>query len=218
MKTKNMLTAGLIAVMLMLESSASVFAADDESNNKEGNLFQQKQAQVQQAILNGDFSAWYKLLTENGKTPPILEIITQDKFIKFSEAIKTLDELGLKGPGLGLGMGMGRGERRPEMGLMNPENREAVETAIINNDYNAWYKLMTENGKTPKILDVITKDNFAKFSEATKLFKDGKKDEAAKIFQELGINRKHMVKKWMKQGMKRGQVQNAAEDIQEAAN
>jgi hypothetical protein len=88
---------------------------------------------------------------------------------------------------------------------MNPENREAVETAILNGDYDAWYSLMTAEGKTPKILDVITKDNFARFSEATKLFKEGNKEEAAKIFQELGLDKKFMVKKWMKKGMKRGQ-------------
>jgi len=204
MKTKNMLTAGLIAVMLMLESSAAVFAAEYGSDKEGTNIFQQKQAQVQQAILSGDFSTWYKLLTENGKTPKILEIITQDKFAKFSEAIKTLDELGLKGPGLGMGMGMGREGKRPEMGTKNPENRQAVEQAILNNDYDSWYALMTENGQTPKILDIITKDNFAKFSEATKLFKDGNKDEAAKIFQELGIDKKFMIKKWMKRGMKQG--------------
>ena len=93
MKTKNMLTAGLIAVMVMLESSAAVLAAQDTSLDPD--QIAQKHEQVRQAILNGDFSTWYKLLTENGKTPPILEIITQDKFTKFSEAIKTLDELGI---------------------------------------------------------------------------------------------------------------------------
>jgi hypothetical protein len=118
----------------------------------------------------------------------------------------------LKEPGLGMGMGL-RG-KRPEMGQegpMNPENRAAIETAILNNDYTAWYKLMTENGQTPKIIDVITKDNFAKFSEATKLFKDGNKEEAAKIFQELGLDKKFMVKKWIKKGMKKEHSEKATE-------
>jgi hypothetical protein len=197
MKTKNMLTAGLIAVMLMLESSASVLAADESQLDPD--TMAQKQEQVKQAILSGDFSTWYTLLTENGRTPPILEIITQDKFAKFSEAIKILDELGLKGSGIGMGLGMGRGRMHQ---AENIENRAAVETTILNNDYDAWYALMTENGKTPKIVEIITKDNFAKFSEATKLFKDGNKEEAAKIFQELGLDKKFMVKKWMKRGMK----------------
>lgn len=204
-----MLTAGLIAVMIMLESSAAVLAAQDTSLDPD--QIAEKHEQVRQAILSGDFSTWYNLLTENGRTPPILEIITEDKFAKFSEAIKTLDELGLKGPGMGMGM-MGKGMRLEMgvgpmgMGPMSPENREAVETAILNGDYDVWYSLMTEDGQTPKILDVITKDNFAKFSEATKLFKDGNKEEAAKIFQELGLDKKFMVKKWMKKGMMREKI------------
>ncbi|MBN1495087.1 hypothetical protein JW911_05150 [Candidatus Peregrinibacteria bacterium] len=217
MKTKNMLTAGLIAVMVMLESSAAVFAAENTSSAPD--LVAAKHEQVRQAILNGDFSTWYGLLTENGKIPKILEIITQDKFAKFSEAIKTLDELGLKGPGIGMGISRGMGPEkvagtngmRQGIGQINPENGGAIEEAILNGDYDAWYNLMTADGNTPKILDVITKDNFAKFSEATKLFKDGNKEEAAKIFQELGLDKKFMVKKWMKKGtmrsMKKGQGQ-----------
>jgi hypothetical protein len=49
MKTKNMLTAGLIAVMLMLESS-SALAADD-GTQLDPDTMAQKHQQVQQAIL-----------------------------------------------------------------------------------------------------------------------------------------------------------------------
>lgn len=60
---------------------------------------------------------------------------------------------------------------------------EAAQTAINNNDYNAWKEAMGDNPITAK----INADNFAKFAEAEKLRLAGKSNEARVVMDELGI-------------------------------
>lgn len=57
--------------------------------------------------------------------------------------------------------------------------RQAIETAIDNNDYEAWVKAV---GEDCPMLAKITKENFAKFAEAQQL-----RQAADKIMAELGI-------------------------------
>lgn len=64
------------------------------------------------------------------------------------------------------------------------ERHEAMEKAFETNDYEAWKSLMQGKGR---VAEVITKDNFARFAEAHELMEDGKKEEAQKIAQELGL-------------------------------
>ena len=66
----------------------------------------------------------------------------------------------------------------------SPERHEAMEKAFETNDYEAWKNLMQGRGR---VSEVITKDNFARFAEAHELMEDGKKEEAQKIAQELGL-------------------------------
>lgn len=66
----------------------------------------------------------------------------------------------------------------------SPERHEAMLEAFDNNDYEAWASLMQGRGR---VTQVVNKDNFAKFAEAHKLALEGKKDEAEKIRQELGL-------------------------------
>lgn len=68
---------------------------------------------------------------------------------------------------------------------IDPANKEAMDTALENNDYAAWKALALANGKNA---DVITEANFAKFAEAHKLMEAGKMDEAKKLLDELGFN------------------------------
>lgn len=64
----------------------------------------------------------------------------------------------------------------------------AVQAALEANDYDAWVKAISINGQLPEFLKVITKDNFAKLVSMHKLLKEGKKDEAKTIADELGLN------------------------------
>ena len=61
------------------------------------------------------------------------------------------------------------------------ERHEAMQEAFEDLDYQAWYDLMTENGRHPRIVDVIDTDNFNEFVEA-------RNDRTLKEFREsLGL-------------------------------
>ena len=62
--------------------------------------------------------------------------------------------------------------------------QEEILKAVLAGDYDTWYGLMTANGKTPKFLDVINKDNFAEFSKAHQLMQ-----ESRQIMTDLGVNK-----------------------------
>jgi hypothetical protein len=64
---------------------------------------------------------------------------------------------------------------------------QAAETAIQNNDYDAWLKAESRNGQLPDFLKVVTKDNFAQFVQMRQLMKAGKFDDAKKIADALGL-------------------------------
>jgi len=64
------------------------------------------------------------------------------------------------------------------------ERHEAMTKAFENKDYDAWKNLMTGKGR---VIQVVNKDNFAKFAEAHALAEQGKTAEAQKIRQELGL-------------------------------
>lgn len=74
----------------------------------------------------------------------------------------------------------------------NEERKKAMETIMKNKDFEAWKKLMTENGKNPRILRVIdTKEEFDKFAQVYEFIKAGKIEEANKIRTELGLGNKN---------------------------
>ncbi len=66
----------------------------------------------------------------------------------------------------------------------SPERHEAMLQAFETKDYTAWANLMQGRGR---VMQVINKDNFAKFVEARNLAQQGKMAEAQKIRQELGL-------------------------------
>lgn len=65
-----------------------------------------------------------------------------------------------------------------------PERHEAMEQAFAKNDYNAWKNLMQGRGR---VLQVVTKDNFAQFAKAHDLADQGKLAEADAIRESLGL-------------------------------
>ncbi len=117
------------------------------------------------AMTNGDYDAWVAAVSQNGQLPDFLKVITKDNFAQFvsmrqlmkdgkpDEAKKIADALGLK-------LGMLKG------GFGGPKANPAADTAIANNDYNAWVAAVSVNGQLPEGLKVVTQDNFPKFVEA----------------------------------------------------
>lgn len=70
-----------------------------------------------------------------------------------------------------------------------PERHTAMTQAFEKLDYEAWKALMPEKSRAAK---VITKENFARFSEMRRLMLEGKKDEASVIRAELGLGQGRM--------------------------
>jgi len=81
-----------------------------------------------------------------------------------------------------------RGDYTVKGPYCDEERHELMETAFETGDYDAWYELMTENGRTPRVVEVVTPENFALFAEAHQAAEDGDYERAAEIRAELGLN------------------------------
>ena len=67
------------------------------------------------------------------------------------------------------------------------ERHVAMQDAFAEGDYEAWYDLMVETGRSPRILEVITEDNFDDFVEAKELAMDGDLSALNELKAELGL-------------------------------
>jgi len=71
---------------------------------------------------------------------------------------------------------------------ISEESRTEIRAAIEVGDFTAWSELMSEivtpSGKAPKILEVVTADNFERFSQMHDY-----RQKAREIAEELGIER-----------------------------
>ncbi len=55
-------------------------------------------------------------------------------------------------------------------------------------DYNSWKTLMTESGRNPRVLDVVTESNFEIFVQAHEAGQNGDYETAKKLRAEIGLN------------------------------
>ena len=75
-----------------------------------------------------------------------------------------------------------------QVGPNHTVEREAeMDKVMESKDYEAWVELMSQDGKTPGVLNKITEETFPKFAEAHQLTQEGKTDEASQIREELGL-------------------------------
>ena len=70
----------------------------------------------------------------------------------------------------------------------NEDRHEAMEKAFDKIDYDAWYNLMTEDGRHPRVVDIVTEDNFETFVLAHEAGENGDDETAAELRAELGLN------------------------------
>ncbi len=126
MNKKTYLIYGAVTLTVIAFSAASAFAFNGKLGKglKDPQSLQQFQQQVQQrhdemvkVFANKDFDSWYKLMTQNGKVPKIVGIVTKDNFAQFAEAhlmiIQAQDKLkalGVEGLGGGMFGGMPGGQ------------------------------------------------------------------------------------------------------------
>jgi hypothetical protein len=80
------------------------------------------------------------------------------------------------------------------------ERHDAMINAFENNDYDAWQALMTENGRNPRVLEVVNKENFSTFVEMHNAMISGDTDKANELRAELGLGQGQMKKRNNQQG------------------
>jgi hypothetical protein len=68
------------------------------------------------------------------------------------------------------------------------ERHELMENAFNNRDYDAWYELMSQNGRETKVMKVVTRENFEIFALAHEAGKSGDIETANILRAELGLN------------------------------
>ncbi|MCK4997398.1 hypothetical protein KAS08_03765 [Candidatus Pacearchaeota archaeon] len=75
--------------------------------------------------------------------------------------------------------------------------------AFDNADYDAWVELMSESGRHPRVLDVVTEENFATFVAAHVAGMAGNDEEAAALRAKLGLGNGQGSKNGSDNSMKR---------------
>lgn len=70
----------------------------------------------------------------------------------------------------------------------NEERHTEMERAFETLDYDSWNDLMTQNGRHPRVVDVVNENNFELFVKAHEAGESGDYETAAKIRAELGLN------------------------------
>lgn len=68
------------------------------------------------------------------------------------------------------------------------DRHELMESAFENEDYQAWYQIMSENGRGSRVLEKVTEENFAKFVQAHNAGISGDYELANQLRAELGLN------------------------------
>jgi len=106
-----------------------------------------------------------------------------------------------------LAQGTGEADGFHKRGDMKEKHQE-VKQAIESGDFAAFQEAV---GDHEKFIDKVTEENFDRFVEAHQLMKDGDKEGAKEIFDELGFEKKPFHHKH-KRGEKRTSEQRAAID------
>jgi len=81
-----------------------------------------------------------------------------------------------------------RGDHSVKGPNYDEERHEAMEQAFDALDYNAWYELITEDGRHPRVVEVVTESNFETFVKAHEAGENGDYETAATLRAELGLN------------------------------
>jgi anti-sigma28 factor (negative regulator of flagellin synthesis) len=186
MKTKNKIIQGAIALSVLSLVGGGIAAAQAASNNSDGfvGLFggghgmgkmekrveltyaqktemKTKIEAVKSALESGNYDAWVAATKSINENSPELKKITASNFADYVAKYK---------------------ERQADMAERQAK-MEAVRAAINAGDYNAWVTATKAMDEDCPNLEKINSNNFSRYVEAFKL-----RDQAQKIFEELGVN------------------------------
>jgi hypothetical protein len=162
-------TMALVAICAFVIFGSTYASGFDRNNGRHGGSkfemtdeMKAAQEQMDTAIRDNDYNTWKSLVTQlpNGSKMQV----TEEAFAKLVERYQdrvTMDEL-----------------------------QKKIETAIDSGDYAIWKSLVAGLPNGTEMLEKITADNFAKFTEAHKLMEEAQSrmDEARLIMKEIGMD------------------------------
>lgn len=198
MKNKNNLKIQLGAAVLGVIATTALVAGvtyaqvgpgekqgDCEFKSNKGIHMQENRDEVRTAILNNDYEAWLAAQNENS---PMKDKITSDNFSKLSEMHNLMqagdkegaklirEELQLEGEGFGFGKFQ---QREKRIG-----NNEAIQTALENNDFEAW---VAAHPADCPMAESLTEENFSRMLEVHSLMEAGDRKGAQKLKKDIGF-------------------------------
>lgn len=180
---KKLFKIGIAVAGLVITTAVVAGATYAHSNIGKDGKFAQRNAEYIGMIENDDFDAWKEMMQNKGIDE---SLITEENFAKmkevhqlvqdgnYEEAKAIKEELGELGFG-----------RKGRMGKnFDPEKREAVMTALDNNDYQAWKEAVGEEHASE-----VTEDEFPRLIEAHGLMQEGKEkfEQARNIREDIGL-------------------------------
>ena len=68
------------------------------------------------------------------------------------------------------------------------ERHELMQQAFDTGDYDAWVDLMSQDGRTPRVLEIVNEDNFDLFVQAHEAGIAGDSETAKELRAQLGLN------------------------------
>lgn len=188
MKNKKKIIS-MTAMSLVMGSAVATANADSimaKFREPMGISSENRQAE-DEALKNADFASWKSAVENCGRTE-ILDIINESNFARYAEAFKLresgdmdgsraiMEELGIKAPQRGGGMMKGSD--------MSQADRETLESALENSDYNAW-KTVMEKANTES--ELLTEEKFNILVRAYKLQSSGDRSGAMDLLDNSDI-------------------------------
>lgn len=81
-----------------------------------------------------------------------------------------------------------RGDYPIEGPNCSDERHELMKQAFNTGDYDAWHTLMTQNDRHPRVVDIVTEENFETFVQAHVAGENGDYETAAQLREEISLN------------------------------
>ena len=211
MKTKSGLIIAIVLIVGLVTASAIAMAYIGFGKGARG----LSNGDVQKALEAGDYNAFIQALKADNITAPRLINMSEDTFNtlatgykqseqkiadmqarnqQIQQAIQNNDYNTWKQamtPNLSqdrFNTLVAQYQKREQMLADMNATRQKIDLAIQNNDYNAWLQAITVNGKTPKIAEKITQDNFATYVQLQQAIQNKDWATAKTLSAQLGIN------------------------------
>jgi hypothetical protein len=117
-KTISFVTLGIIGLL----GISLVMAYQGDPNVQGPNYSEDRHAAMQEAFETGNYDGWVALMTQDGRHPRIVDIITSENFEEFAEAHQSKDKEELKELKAELGIGQGKMNKGSGNGMHNRAN------------------------------------------------------------------------------------------------